>query len=119
MTNLYNRNYLKDRRKNLRNNATSAEQKLWDELKHKKTGYKFRRQYSVNNYILDFYCVELKLCIELDGDSHNGVEAVDYDLARDKYLESVGIETLRFFNEEVFDDINKVLERIRKHLPVR
>jgi len=116
MTDLYNRHYLKDRRKNLRNNATSAELKLWEELKHKKLGHKFRRQYSVSNYILDFYCVELKLCIELDGGSHDGIEAIEYDLARDKFLESVGIETLRIFNEEVFEDIEKVLERIKKYL---
>ena len=72
--------YLKNTRKQLRNNPTKAEQVLWKYLKNKQIkGYKFRRQHSVGNYILDFYCPALKLCIEIDGDSHFTDEGKNYD----------------------------------------
>ena len=114
MTRFYNWSALTLRRKDLRNNATYAEQLLWDKLKHSKlSGIKFRRQNSVGNYILDFYAPELKLCVELDGAQHEKEENKEHDLRRAKYLSSFNIKIIRFKNAEVIYNIEKVLEEIR------
>lgn len=102
----------KIRRKELRNNPTEAESKLWDYLKGSKLGYKFTRQYGVGPYVIDFYCPKLKLAIELDGLQHNKTEEVDYDNQRNNFLEHFGIKTIRFWNEEITKNINKVLDEI-------
>ena len=73
-----NLSYLKEQRKVLRNESTPAEIALWQMLKGKSTGYKFRRQHSVGNYILDFYSPAIRLAIELDGEVHNNSEAEEY-----------------------------------------
>ncbi|MCC6636415.1 MAG: endonuclease domain-containing protein [Ignavibacteriaceae bacterium] len=118
MSKIYNREYLKDRRQELRNNATPTEKLLWAELKNKQTGYKFRRQFSVGNYILDFYCAELKLCVEIDGPTHYGMKASEYDAVRQKFLESLGITVVRFTNHEVYESPYRVVERIRGWFPL-
>ncbi len=118
MSKYYNLEYLKARRQELRNNATPTENLLWAELKNKQTGYKFRRQYSIGNYIVDFYCVELKLCVEIDGPTHNGIEAVEYDAVREKFLESLDITVIRFTNQEVYASPHRVAERIRGWFPL-
>lgn len=110
---LNNRPILKERRKELRNNATPAEQELWRVLKQSNLdGYKFRRQHSVGPYILDFYCPSEKLAIELDGDSHFTDDAMAYDLERTAYLNGVGIRVLRFLNTDVYVNIEAVCEKI-------
>lgn len=110
---IHNRPILKERRKELRNNATPAEQQLWSMLKHSNLGgFKFRRQHSVGPYILDFYCPAEKLAIELDGDSHFSEEAVVYDRERTAYLNVLGIRVLRFWNTDVYENIEAVCERI-------
>jgi len=89
------------------------ELKLWLRIKNKQLkGYKFRRQYSIGNYVVDFYCQELKLAVEVDGDSHYNEASIEYDKAREKYLQKFGIRIIRFSNEEVKDNIDGVLERI-------
>ena len=100
----------------MRNNQTEAEKILWDYLKNKKLGYKFTRQYSAGPYILDFYCPKLRLAIELDGSHHNEENSVLYDKDREEYLKAVNIKIIRFWNDEVMKDVNKVLDEISRHL---
>lgn len=110
---LHNRPILKDRRKELRNNATPAEQKLWSMLQHSNLGgYKFRRQHSVGPYILDFYCPSERLAVELDGDSHFTEDAIEYDRERTAYLNGLHIRVLRFLNTDVYENLNVVCESI-------
>jgi very-short-patch-repair endonuclease len=105
----------KDFRKYLRNGATPAEWKLWHYLKGKQLeGRKFRRQHSVGKYVLDFYCPGERLAIELDGEIHNSPEAKAYDAERDQWISSFSITILRFKNDEVFNNIEEVLDEIKK-----
>jgi len=111
---IHNRKELKQFRKDLRNNGTAAEATLWNYLKKSQLeGRKFRRQHSVGNYILDFYCPAEKLCVELDGIHHYTEEGVAYDAERTTYLNSLNIRVIRFENKLVFDDIEYVLEEIK------
>jgi very-short-patch-repair endonuclease len=111
---LKNREYLRSRRKTLRSNLTPAEAALWTALKNTKlAGRKFRRQQSVGNYILDFYCPSQKLAIELDGEAHFQDRGRENDSKRTLYLQSLGIRVIRFENQLVFDDIERVLNIIR------
>ena len=96
----------------LRASQTDAEQLLWGLLRAKRfLGHKFRRQHPVEPYILDFYCDELKLAIELDGGQH--AEQVQYDERRTQTLEAQGIRVVRFWNNEVLTQTESVLEAIR------
>ncbi len=99
-----NTSEMKHLRRELRSHGTTAEAALWNMLKGKKiAGLQFRRQYSVGNHILDFYCPALKLAIELDGDYHYHMAQPDRDWKRDgELLEQYGIKTLRFENKIVF-----------------
>lgn len=107
---LHNDPKLKQRRKDLRYNQTIEEKFLWNNLRRKNLGYKFSRQYSFGPYILDFYCVEKKLAIELDGQQH--IQNVDYDKERDEFLKYNGVNVLRFWNSQLNDNIDKVLNKI-------
>ena len=101
-------------RRALRNNSTSAEAMLWNMLKLRQLGVKFRRQFSIDRYILDFYSPEIKLCIELDGAPHFTYDGTDYDYERSKYLKEYhGIRTLRFENNEFFKYPEEVLATIK------
>ena len=113
---LYNNPKLKSRRKELRQKETREEVLLWVKLRRKGIGHKFSRQYSVGPYILDFYCVEKRLAIELDGVQH--LENKDYDRERDNYLLMNGIRVLRFWNREISANMDKVLERIKMELSI-
>ena len=105
-------------RKELRNNMTTAEVILWSKLKGKQLkGYKFRRQYSVDGYIVDFYCPKLRMAIEIDGSSHDGKEAKEYDKERQLQIENLGISFLRFTNQDIFKNLTKVLTKISDYLP--
>ena len=107
---------LGDRRRELRQNATPQENLLWEELRNKKLGFRFKRQYSIGGYILDFYCAKGKLIVELDGKIHNTREAKEYDAVRDKFFKELGYKILRIPNIEVDNDTEKVLDKIRSHL---
>ena len=76
----------------------------------RKTGYKFLRQKPINRFILDFYCSELNLAIEIDGSSHN--KRKGYDETRDKFLYQIGIKTIRFTNDEILNQINIVKNKL-------
>jgi very-short-patch-repair endonuclease len=99
--------------KELRKASTAVEDLLWQELRNRKlAGLKFRRQHPLNNYIADFYCSEKQLVIEVDCDIHNKPEIKKYDDARTQDLSSMGIQVLRFANNEVENNITDVLQRI-------
>lgn len=94
-----------------RRNQTEAEKIVWEQLlRRKQLGVKFVRQKAVDRFILDFYCADLCLAIEIDGDYHLKIK--DKDDYRDKFLQACGIRTLRFTNTEVLTDLNKVKSTI-------
>ena len=107
----------------LRNNMTPAEITLWQHLKGKQmAGFDFDRQKPIDEYIVDFYCKQLKLAIEVDGSSHNCKESQIQDRYRQSRLESLGINFLRFQNSEVQHETEAVLTAIRAWIsrhPVR
>jgi len=88
------------------------EEVLWQRIRRKQLGVKFRRQHGIGRYIVDFYCPELNLVIEIDGDSHFSTEGKEKDTIRVAFMEALGIEVLRFTNEEVMNQTESVLERI-------
>jgi len=103
---------LKQRARELRKNSTLSEVLFWEELKSRKMlGYKFLRQKPIGNYIVDFFCNKLKMVIEIDGDSHTE-EKFEYDINRQKWLESSGVNVLRFDDLEVKKDMDNVLSAI-------
>lgn len=114
MTSFYNILKLKGRRVGLRTNQTTQEIILWSKIRREQLGVKFRRQYSVGPYILDFYCPEKKMAIELDGSQH--LENKDYDIERSDYLTVLGIKVVRFWNNEVNANIDGVVQKIISEL---
>ena len=103
---------LLDNAKTLRRNLTDAEQKLWYHLRaHRFMGRKFKRQKPIGRYVVDFVCLEEKLIIELDGGQH--AENIEYDQVRDSWLRGQGYTVLRFWNNELMNETEGVLERIR------
>jgi len=96
----------------LRRNRTSAEQKLWSRLRNRQLeGYKFRRQVPLGRFIVDFCCYDERLVIELDGGQH--AERREEDAACTQWLEDRGFRVLRFWNDEVFENLDGILEVIR------
>jgi very-short-patch-repair endonuclease len=116
MTRIYSLVKFKERRRELRKIATAQEDLLWEKLRNRKLGYKFRRQHSVGGYILDFYCKEKRLLIEIDGDIHRKAEAKEYDEVRDKYFRELNFKVLRFRNDEIEKDMESILTRIKSCL---
>ena len=108
---------LKERRRELRRNQTDAEKMLWKQVRGKQLmGRKFFRQYSVGLYILDFYCPDLKLAVELDGGQHNDEEKKESDNVRSEYLQQQGINVIRFWNHEVLQQSEAVLAKIVEYI---
>lgn len=112
---VFNINPLKNRRKQLRNRATEAEKILWSCLKKNTLKHKFIRQYSVEGYVVDFYCPDSRLAIELDGEQHKS--NVEYDSYRTKLLNAWGIKLIRFWNWEIKENLTQVLKKIELVLP--
>ncbi|MEK9181092.1 MAG: DUF559 domain-containing protein [Patescibacteria group bacterium] len=100
----------------LRRSQTLWEKKLWDVLKAKGIGLKFRRQVKIENFIVDFLCPHKKLIIELDGGHHNQVIVGQKDIARQRKLEIKGYKVLRFWNNEIDSNLEGVVERILQYL---
>ncbi len=96
----------------LRQPQTPAEATLWRHLRNRNLKFKFRRQHPIDFFIIDFYCAEAKLLIEIDGDSHLVKEQMEYDQARTEYLEELGYKVVRFTNDEVRYNINEVTSEI-------
>jgi very-short-patch-repair endonuclease len=100
-----------DRARALRQQASEAEKALWKQLRGRRlSGFKFRRQVVIENYIVDFVCLEAWLVIEADGGQH--MEQKKYDERRSRFLESKGFKLLRFWNHEILAELNSVLEQV-------
>ena len=104
------------RARNLRKAVSDAENRLWMELRARRLkGFKFRRQVSLGNYIVDFACLETGLILEVDGGQH--LEQQVHDQARTRWLQGNGYRVLRFWNDDILLRLADVLEQIIRHLP--
>jgi len=110
--------WLRNRARHLRGTATDAERLLWRHLRNRQLlGCKFRRQVVVDDYIVDFLCLEVRLIIEADGGEH--MERAGYDESRSRRLEKYGYRVLRFWNHQILQETDAVLEAIGKELEKR
>ena len=108
---------LKELARQLRNNSTTTEIFLWLKLKGKQMyGYDFHRQKPIDNYILDFFCYELMLGIEVDGYSHQLLEVYNKDGIKEKRMNQLGISVLRFSDEQVLKDMENVIRVIENYI---
>ncbi|WP_235964888.1 endonuclease domain-containing protein [Caenimonas soli] len=99
----------------LRKGQTDAEALLWSRLRNRQVlDLKFRRQHPLGHYFADFACLEIRLVIELDGGQHNESAAADYDRVRAADMAALGFRTLRFWNNEVLNETDGVMEKIRQ-----
>lgn len=104
------------RAKELRSRPTAAEQKLWEHLRMHPLGYKFRRQHPISSYIVDFYCHAKKLVIEADGSIHNRPDIIMNDQEREAVLRSLGLNILRFSNDDIMQHTKQVIDTIHQQL---
>jgi very-short-patch-repair endonuclease len=118
MTKHFNKKEMQERRRCLRKNMTYSEKLVWMYLRKKQMHARFLRQYSIDNYIIDFYCPHLKLAVEIDGDIHDVPEQKEHDILRQKYLEDFGIKFVRIKNEGLFGNPNKAFEKIENEIKV-
>ena len=116
MNEIFNKSEYKQRRQELRRNMPEPERKLWQILRNQQMGVKFRRQHGIGHYIVDFSCPQLKLVIEVDGDSHCSEEAQGYDAVREGFMQSLGIMTIRFKNDEVMQHIEGVYQHLKNYI---
>ena len=114
MTKLFNKKQEQEKRRYLRKNTTAAEKLVWIYLRKRQVcGERFLRQYSIKHYVVDFYCPRLRLAVEIDGETHFEDEAaIQYDKDRQEDIESLGIQFQRFRNEEVFQNLDRVIDTI-------
>ena len=118
MTQIFNKKSQTSKRKLLRNRVPASELLLWPRLKNRQlNGFRFRRQYGIDRYVVDFYCPELRLAIEIDGDYHSSLDMKEYDPVRQGAIEALGITFLRFSNKEIESDLEEVLKNILNSLP--
>ena len=102
---------MNDYARDLRNNATEAERRLWSRLRRRQlNGFKFRRQHSIGRYVCDFACLEAAVVVEIDGSQH--LREAPYDANRDAFLRSNGFRVLRFGNGAVLSQTDSVIETI-------
>jgi very-short-patch-repair endonuclease len=109
-------NSLIEKSRELRNNPTLAEKQFWYQLKEMEffQEFSFNRQKPIGHYIVDFYCHQLQLVIEIDGDTHYGDDAEEYDMNRTAYLQSQNLEVIRFTNPDVTQNIDGVMIVLEK-----
>lgn len=100
----------------LRNNSTKAEFAFWQIVKNRQLGVQFHRQVPIDKFIVDFYCHEHLLAIELDGNSHFSDENKLKDSERDKILNKSGVEILRFTDSQIFDDTENVINSVKEKI---
>ncbi len=100
------------RARNLRNNMTKAEWKLWGYIRNKQLDIRFRRQHPIDNYIVDFIALKIGLIIEIDGAQHYESRIEENDKIRNRYLEKLGLRVIRFNNYEVLTNIDGVIAKI-------
>ena len=112
---IFNQLKLKPLQRLLRKNSTDAERKIWKIARNRQVlGLKFFRQYGVGNYILDFYCPQIKLAIEIDGEQHNKPDNANKDDTRTKYLKNLNIFVLRFWNNDVLQNLSGIYDKTLK-----
>ena len=110
----------KENARYLRKNMTSQERKVWDVIRNRQFyGYRFLRQYVIGVYIVDFICREKKLIIEIDGGQHNEPKNLEYDKQRSLYLESKGYRTIRFWNNEIDNNLTGVYKQLQKEFDIK
>ena len=101
----------------LRKSMTKAETHFWNAVRNKKLfGLKFRRQQIIAGFVVDFYCNSIRLCVEIDGDVHNLAEQKEYDEEKDKKIKYHDLRMLRLTNDEVLNDFEKVIQKIREFI---
>jgi very-short-patch-repair endonuclease len=119
MSSTFNKPESVKRRKYLRRNMTKAEKILWTKLRNcRLSELRFRRQYGVYNYVIDFYCPAFRLAIEIIGDVHGYSNQIKSDAARKKKIESLGIKILVYTNLQVIEETERVLQDILSNLPL-
>ena len=103
--------------RNLRKNSTIQERRLWNLLKNRQFhNLKFKRQQPIGDYIVDFICKEAKIIIEIDGGQHNEPKNIEYDKTRTEYLNTLGYKVIRFWNNEIYENIEGVVLRLREEI---
>ncbi len=102
------------RSRDMRQPLTAAEKKVWDRVRNHQLGFKIRRQHPVGRFIVDFYCAQAKLIIEIDGDTHAEPDQAEYDQARTSWLEAQGYRVIRFQNADVHKNLEAVLAAIQE-----
>ncbi len=111
---------IKRRSRYLRNNQTDAEACLWSKIRRRQlAGLLFCRQKAIGAYIADFYCHKAKLVIEVDGPQHHNELGIEQDQVRDQYMKSMGISVLRFSNQEILENRERVLEIIKEKVGLK
>ena len=114
---IFNNDTLIHRRRELRHHQTKAEFLLWQKLRRRNLlGFRFCRQYGIGAYVLDFYCPSQRLGIEVDGSQHLEKSQETYDMIRTKFFEDYNIRILRFWNNEINENMNGVLQKIIESL---
>ena len=109
-----------DLKRRLRSNMTGPEAQLWSRLRARQLqGLKFRRQHGIGPYIVDFYCPEQSLVIEVDGDSHADANQILKDRQREKYLQSLGLHVIRYINDDILKNLDGVMEDLAERLSPR
>lgn len=109
-----------DFKRRLRSDMTGPEKRLWSKLRARQLqGLKFRRQHGVGPYIVDFYCPEQALVIEIDGDSHADADQIVKDKQREKYLLALGLRVIRYINDDIVKNLDGVLEDLIEKLSPR
>ena len=101
----------------LRKNSTIQERRLWNLLKNRQFhNLKFKRQQPMGNYIVDFICKEAKIIVEIDGGQHNEPENIKADEERTKFLEQLGYKVIRFWNNEIYENIEGVIKKLEQEI---
>jgi very-short-patch-repair endonuclease len=109
MTEIYNKKEMKPIRRQLRKQNVPAEKVLWQKIKRKQLGYRFLRQFSIGRFVVDFYCPEKRIAIEIDGFTHSADNEIKKDMIKENYIKSLGLDLIRFKNSEIYNDMDLVL----------
>ncbi len=107
------------RARELRQDQTQAEEVLWQALRNRRVRHKIRRQHPLGRFIIDFYCHQAALCIEIDGDAHSEASQRAYDIARTQYLEDHGYRIVRFTNRDIQQNLQAVIDEICRTIDLR
>ena len=104
-------------KRSLRTEMTEPERRMWTRLRSRQIcGFKFRRQHGIGPYIVDFFCPERKLAVEIDGETHGEAAQQKDDLQRDAYLQKLGVRVVRYLNADVMQNLDGVLEDLQRQL---